>query len=99
MTNQEYEEKSPILNIPLYPEFAKERTTNDGNLTSFEVYKLGCELFRMYTEIVIRFGCRMIRRIMRMLEGVIHLDGYRPSRSSQRYPIFARYAMLTFSLS
>ena len=46
--------------MPLYPEFAEERTTNDGNLTSFEIYKLGCELFRMYTEIVIRFGFRII---------------------------------------
>ena len=48
---------------------------NDGNLTSFEIYKLGCELFRMYSEIVIRFGFRMILRIVRILEGVIHLDG------------------------
>ena len=75
MTNEEYEEYSPILNIPLYHEFAEERTTNDGNLTSFEIYKLGCELFRMYSEIVIRFGFRMILSIMRILEGVIHLDG------------------------
>ena len=56
MTNEEYEEQTPILNIPLYPEFAEERTTNERNLTSFEVYNLGCELFQMYTEIVIRFG-------------------------------------------
>ena len=75
MANEEYEEWSPILNIPLYPEFAEERATNDGNLTSFEVNKLGCELFQMYTEIAIRFGLRMIWRIMRMLEGVIDLDG------------------------
>ena len=49
-----------MLNIPLYPELTEERTTNGGNLTSFEVHKLGCELFGMYAEIVIRFGFRMI---------------------------------------